>query len=328
MKESDPTTELIYIDHWLLFYSCITRHNVNYITVYHIYTLFGNYHLPAGSVTIAPRFIAMAEIAPSTQLLCKQCSAVLVVEQGAAYATCEFCGTVNFLDKSEAVLHYAVRPTLDEAKGAAALRRWMAGNQTAKRLDVDARIESQVYQLFPMWLVRTEIGGREEVHLKPAAALSIVELGNLRVPASDVVPYDDSLDEFAIRPTVPVTAVRSWLAENEHIAAGAIREIALVHVPIYQFKYYYKGSSYTALVDAATGQVFAAIFPEKYELPYVSIGTLGCLAYFIAALIPVISFFVFDGVSGVGIGTLIYIGVAIALAVPIFAAAASVSRKY
>lgn len=270
----------------------------------------------------------MAEIEAFSQLLCKQCAAALVVEQGAKYSTCEFCGTVNFLDKSEAVLHYAVRATIDESQAAAALRRWMAGNQTVKGLDADAVIESQTFELFPMWLARTEVDGQEEVHLKPAAALSIIELGNLRVPASDVEPYDYSLDQYAIKPTVPVTAVRSWLADNDGIAAGAIREISLVHVPIYQFKYRYKENSYTALVDAATGQVFAAIYPEKFELPYVSIGGFGCLAYFLAALIPIISYSIFDGGTGLGLGVLIYIGVAIALAVPIFIAAASVSRKF
>lgn len=274
------------------------------------------------------RFSAMAEVVTTTQLLCRQCAAVLVVEQGAQYATCDFCGTVNFLDKSEAVLHYAVRPTLDETQAAAALRRWMAGNQTVKGLDTAAQVESQQFQLFPMWLARTEEEGREEVHLKPAAALSIVELGNLRVPAADLVPFDEALDADAIRPTVPVTAVRAWLAENEGIAAGAIREISLVHVPIYQFKYRYKDNSYTALIDAAAGQVFAAIYPEKFELPYVSIGGFGCLAYFLAALIPLITFLVTDSSAGITLGLLIYLGVAIALAVPIFIAAASVSRKY
>jgi hypothetical protein len=270
----------------------------------------------------------MAEIEASTQLLCRQCSAPLVVEQGAKYATCEYCGTVNFLDKSEAVLHYAVRPTIDEKQAEAALRRWMAGNQTVKGLDTAAQVESRAYQLFPMWLARAGRNGQETVYLKPAAALSIVELGNLRVPAADLEPYDDSLDADAVKPTVPVTAVRAWLGENEGVAAGAIDEIALVHVPIYQFKYRYKEDSYTALVDAATSQVFAAIYPEKYELPYVSIAGFGCIAYFLAALIPIISFFILDNAAGVGIGALIYLAVAAVLALPIFAAAASVSRKY
>jgi hypothetical protein len=287
-----------------------------------------HYHLQPGHATMRARLNPMAEIATSTQILCRQCSASLTVEAGAKYATCEYCGTVNYVDKSEAVLHYAVRPTIDERQATAALRRWMAGNQTVKGLDTAAQVEPPAYQLFPMWLVRTKEDGRETVRLKPAAALSIVELGNLRVPASDLVPYKDEMDADAIKPSVPVTAIRAWLAENEGIAAGAIEELALVHVPIYQFKYHYGEESYTALVDAATSQVFAAIFPEKYEVPYVSIAGFGCLAYFLAALIPIITFVITDSGGGLGLGILIYVAVAAALALPIFSAAAAISRKY
>lgn len=269
----------------------------------------------------------MPETLPATQLICQQCAAPLVVEPGAAYTTCEYCGTVNYLDKSQAVLHYAVRPTLTDQSAQAALRRWMAGNSTVKGLDTDARISSQLYQLFPMWLVRAAQDGQEGIYLKPAAALSIVELGSLRVPASDLVPYDQSMDAEAIPPTVPLTALRTWLADNEGVQPNEIREIALVHVPLYQFKYEYKGEQFTALVDAATGQVFAAIFPEKYEIPYLRIGALGCVAYFLAALIPITGFLIAGG-SGLSIAILVYIGVIIALAIPIFIVAAAVSRRY
>ncbi len=270
----------------------------------------------------------MSDAMVSTQLLCKQCSAPLTVEVGAKFVTCEFCNTVNFVDKSQAVLHYTVRPTLDEPGAVAALRRWMAGNQTVKGLDQAAQIESQTYMLFPLWMVRTARNDKETVVLKPAAALSIVELGDLRVPASDLEPYDDSLDALAVKPTVPVTAVHSWLAEKEGIAAGTIQELSLVHAPIYQFKYRYKDESYTALVDAATGQVFAAIFPEKVELPYVSLGGFGCVAYFLAALIPLIVLSVSDSGFALGLGILIYVAVVIVLAIPIFMVATSVSRRY
>jgi hypothetical protein len=80
------------------------------------------------------------------------------------------------------------------------------------------------------------------------------------------------------------------------------------------------------MVEAAGGQVFVSVYPEKAELPYLSIAGLGCLAYFLAALIPIITFFVTDG--RVGLGILIYVGVAVALAIPIFGAAAQISRKY
>ena len=275
-----------------------------------------------------PGFALMSETQVSTELLCRQCAAVLPVEPGDKYTTCEYCGTVNYVDKSEAVLHFAVRPTLDEGQATSALRRWMAGNQTVKGLDAEAKIESHQFQLFPMWMVRTVTPDHEEVQMKPAAAVSIVELAKLRVPAADLEPYAKEMDVEAIKPTVPISAVHGWLGQNEGIAANAIAEISLVHVPIYQFKYRYKEESYLALVDGAAGQVFAAIYPEKFELPYLTIGGVGCIAYFLAALIPLISYSIFDGGEGIAIGSVIYLAVSLGLAIPIFLAAAAVSRRY
>jgi LSD1 subclass zinc finger protein len=269
----------------------------------------------------------MAEVPASTQLLCRQCAAPLPVEQGSSFVTCDFCGTVNYLDKSEAVLHYAVRPTLDDAKAAAALRRWMAGNATVKGLDSQAQIESPTFQLFPLWLVRAADGNKERVIFKPAAALVVTELEKLTIPGSDLEPYDYEMDAAAVRPTVPLTTLRGWLADNEGITESAIREVSLVHVPVYHFRYTFDGKPYSAMVEAAGGQVFASVFPEKAELPYLSIAGFGCLAYFLASLIPIITFAVTAG-ERLDLGVLIYVGVAIVLAVLVFGAAAQVSRKY
>ena len=101
----------------------------------------------------------------------------------------------------------------------------------------------------------------------------------------------------------------------------------LVHNFSKTYKYTFNNQTYTALVDAAAGEVFAAIYPEKFELPYVSIGGLGCVAYFLAALIPAFGLWVFNDI-GLGLGLLIYLGVAVTLAIPIFIAAASVSRRF
>lgn len=267
---------------------------------------------------------------PETQastLLCQQCAAPLVVEPGSALSTCEYCGTVNYLDRSEAVLHYAVEPTLDAAGAVAALRRWMAGNDTVKGLDASARITSQNFVYFPLWLARTVRNNDEVIHLRPAAAASITELSQLSMLAAELVPYDDALDADAVRPTVPLTTLKKWLVEGEGVDAAAIRDVSLVHVPAYVFKYAHNGESYTAAVDAASGRVLAAIFPEKYEVPYRAIGGLGCLAYFLAALIPLAGYIIAD-TEGLGLGVLIYAGVAVVLAVPIFLAAMQVSRRY
>lgn len=261
-----------------------------------------------------------------TQILCYQCAAVLPVEQGTQFATCEFCGTTNFVDKSGAVLHYAVRMTVPEKDAVAALRRWMGGNDTVKGLDVKAQIEPPLFQRFPMWMVRTTQNGKEKVILEPAAALSVIELTDLTIPASDLEPYDHTLDGEAITPTVPYETVKRWLAENHNVSAGAIKEASLVHLPLYQLKYTFEERPYTAVVDAATGKVFANIYPSKREVPYVTIGSIGCVAYFLAALIPV-SGYLLSGGSGLALSVLIYLIVAVVLAVPIFAVAAYISAK-
>ncbi|MEZ4518603.1 MAG: hypothetical protein R3C44_17880 [Chloroflexota bacterium] len=269
----------------------------------------------------------MPEPVASTQLLCRQCAAVLPVTQGSSFTTCEYCGTVNYLDKSEAVLHYVVRPILNEAEAGTALKRWMAGNDTVKGLDTDAHILDQTYELFPLWLVRTRQPSGEHVYFKPAAALASANLGKLELPAGSLVAYDPEMDSAAVQPTVPLTAVRAWLADNEGIDPGQITETSLVHIPFYQFRYEYAGDRYVVRINAASGDVLAAVFPQKNETPYMAVGGLGCLAYFVAALIPGIAYLIGD-TNGLLIGLIIYLVVAVVLAIPVFAAAANTSRRY
>lgn len=268
----------------------------------------------------------MPSIPLPTQLLCQQCGGVLPVEQGTQFVTCEFCHTTNFVDKSGAVLHYLVRETISDQEAVAALRRWMGGNATVKNLDKKAQIGAVQFQLFPMWLVRVQQGQAEKVVLEPAAALTVIELTEITIPAADLEPYDHAVDEAAITPTVPLETVRHWLAEDKGIAAGAIRETSLVHLPIYVCKYAYQNREYTAVVDAAAGRVYATVFPSKWEAPYRSIGCAAFFLYFLAAWIPLWGFW--SGSGGLtAVAILAYFIVAAILAVPIFAAAAIISSK-
>jgi hypothetical protein len=267
-----------------------------------------------------------ATTSPETEILCHQCAAVLPVEQGSQFVTCEWCGATHFVDKSGAVLHYAVQATVDETAASAALRRWMGGNDTVKDLDKKAVIERPSFQLFPMWLVRINQDGKERVLLEPAAALSIFDLTELSIPASDLKPYNHELDGDAVTPTVPIETVYKWLAQNQKIAAGQIKESSLVHLPLFLFKYQFEGRDFTAVVDAASSQVFASVYPSKQEVPYIAIGSVGCALYFCAALIPAVSF-LNGGGSGLALGIVGYLVTAVLLAIPIFGAAAYVSAR-
>ena len=261
-----------------------------------------------------------------TQILCQQCTAVLPVEQGALIAVCEFCGASNAVDKSEVVLHFAARETVRENDAESALRRWMGGNDTVKNLDRKASIDRSEFQMWPMWQIRANIKGEEKVFLKPAAAISVLDVTQLSIPASDLEPFDYETSAEAINPTVPLNAVKKWLAEDQQVAASGITETSLVHLPVYIFHYSFSGRTYTAVVDAATSRVFADIFPSKLEVPYQTIGGIGCALYFLAALVPAFGFLM-GGITGLGGALVVYMIVGAIMSVPIFIIAATISAK-
>jgi hypothetical protein len=236
-----------------------------------------------------------ADVSPSIN--CRQCAAPLAVEQGQPFVTCRFCGATNFVDKARAVFHYLVRPTVREDGARAALKRWMAGNATVKDLDRKATIDSVSFEYFPMWLVRATAQQTERVLLKPAAALSVSELQQLNIPPSDLVPFDLNVGATVVPPSVPFETMQQWLIDDQHLAPEDIREAALVHLPVYLCKYTFNKRRFTALVDAATSKVFANIYPAKWEVPYVTIGTAAFVAYFVLA---VLSLFINFGLFVIG----------------------------
>ena len=254
----------------------------------------------------------MTDQVVSTTINCRQCAAPLAVEQGQPFVTCKFCGATNFIDKARAVFHYLVRPTLREDGARAALLRWMAGNATVKDLDRKAQIDSVAFEYFPMWLVRATVQRDERVLLKPAAALSVSELEHLNIPPADLVPFDSNAGGTITAPSVPFDTVQRWLADDQHIAPENIREAALVHLPVYMCKYTFNKRRYTALVDAATSKVFANIYPAKWEVPYVAIGTAAFVAYFVLA---VLSLFINFGLFVIGAPLLAAVFFVLAVAV-------------
>ena len=197
----------------------------------------------------------------------------------------------------------------------AALNRWMAGNATVKDLDRKAQVESVSFEYFPMWLVRAGLGRDERVLLKPAAALSVTELGHLNIPPSDLVPFDANVEGTLVSPSVPFETMQQWLLDEQHIAPENIREASLVHLPVYVCKYAFNQRRYTAMVDAATSKVFANIYPAKWEVPYVAIGAAAFTAFFVLSLL---SLFINFGLFVIG---------APLLAILFFVLAVSISAK-
>ncbi len=246
-------------------------------------------------------------------------------DEGQVFLTCPYCGSAVFLDKSKVVFHWARACTVTPEAAAASLRRWMAGNQTVKDLDTKSRVTSSTFQYFPMWYAKARQNGKETVYLEPAAATSISEIKSLDIPAGDLKKYDPALDAQAVAPSVPYPAMLDWLAARR-VAADQVAEAALVHLPVYIYKYDFAGRSYTAMVEGASGKVFANIFPAKAEAPYFMVAAVATLGFMCVSTFPVIGILSNSG-SGAGLGFLACLVGAVLVAVPVFVLAAVVSAK-
>jgi hypothetical protein len=202
----------------------------------------------------------------------------------------------------------------------------MAGNQTVKNLDSKAQITETTLQLIPLWLVRAKQKGVEKVVIEPAVALPILQLLETSIPAASLMPFDHSVSQDALEPTVPYDTVIKWLKENQKIEQNEISEVSLVHLPIYVCKYQFDGRSYTAVVDAASSKVFADVFPSKWETPYMTIAAVTFALYFCASLIPAGGYINSGGV-GLAAGAGIYCLASVVIAIPIFIVASMISAK-
>lgn len=263
---------------------------------------------------------------PITTFACTQCGGELHPDQGQIFVTCPYCHSTVYLDKSQVAFHWVLAPTLDERKARAALAHWMAGNQTVKDLDKKARLVGSEFHYFPMWYFkRRHPNGKETILLEPAAATSVSELKRVNLPAGDLQNYEDHLDPDAVTPTVPLEAAHRWL-ESRGVPLDQIAERALVHLPVYTYKYAYEGETYTALVEAATGQSFANIFPAKAEAPYRLVAGLTAVAFLLLATAPVIGGLFGDG-EGVILGLMICAGLGVPLSLVFFGFAAWVAAK-
>jgi len=261
-----------------------------------------------------------------TSLNCTQCGGELHPDEGQIFLVCPYCNSSVYLDKSKVVFHWYLAPTMDEAEGRASLARWMAGNQTVKDLDIKARISAVHFEYFPMWYFKRLSPGKvEEILLEPAAATSVSEIRQVNLPAGDLRKYQSDLDSQAQSPTVPLPTALAWLADQD-IPADQIIEQSLVHVPLYTFKYDFQGKSYTALVEAATGGVYANIFPAKAEAPFLLVGGLAALVFLCLALFPLIGAAANDS-NGAGLGFLACIGASVVAAPLLFALAVWVAAK-
>lgn len=219
------------------------------------------------------------------EIKCPQCGGDVKVIEGETFLTCEYCSSAIYIDKSKVVFHYMLKPTIDETGAAASLRRWMAGNSTAKGLENEARMTKTDFIYFPIWYFKIKQGKKELIRIQPAAPSPIPGIKSLNIPAGDFRFYGpgDTGNPAIKDPSVLYSSAVEWL-KNEGVDATGVSQSSLVHIPLYVFNYNYGDSTYTAIVDGSSGKVMAAEFPSKQELPYLIVGGGAAIIFFLEGM--------------------------------------------
>ena len=221
------------------------------------------------------------------QIICTQCGGSVKLAEGARFAICPFCGSALYLDRSKVVFHFVISPTISQEEAQGKLRRWMAGNETVKDLDVHAAIVQQELIYFPMWrFVVSDPAGDREIS-EPASSFSISEIKTIPLSGGDLKFYSPA--EFQgitlKEPEVLLESAMHWLQNQQGIQREQIRETNLIHIPFCTFKYRFKDKVYQAVVDAISGRVLASVFPAKDEIPFIGIACMAAIAFFLAGII-------------------------------------------
>jgi hypothetical protein len=220
------------------------------------------------------------------EIQCPQCGAGVNVVEGQTFLTCEYCSSAIYIDKSQVVFHYMLEPTLDQASAEASMKRWMAGSATVKDLDTEARIVSSEFIYFPIWYFKTKQNTNEIIKIEPASPKPIPGIKNIPIPAGDLRFYNegDTGNPAIQEPHVLYTSAVEWLT-SEGVDPATITQSALVHIPLYIFKYTYKNNTYSTVVDGSSSKVMTAEFPAKAEMPYLIVGGGSTLLFFLEGMV-------------------------------------------
>lgn len=181
------------------------------------------------------------------------------------------------------MLHYVVAPTLGETQALGKLKRWMGGNETVRDLDTKAKVARCEMVYVPLWRFVTG-GGLQTV--EPAAPFTLGDLREIPLSGGQLSLYSAEKHAGAALqpPDVLLGSAQAWL-ERRGVTREELREVNLVHVPFYVFRYELEGTAYTAAVEGSSGRVLASVFPAKQETPFLRLAAVAGAIYFVLGLV-------------------------------------------
>lgn len=207
---------------------------------------------------------------------CPKCGAALEIDVGTLIAECSYCDSQIFLDKSGAQFYYILPFNSGEQQAVGIFRRWAAGPKKVKNLDSLASVQRLSRQYFPIYMFKRRVGNAESVLVEPAKLTILPGFRSLKVPPGDIRIFGKEFetgDAEVLEPDLDMSAYLPSLP-------GEPIEQALVYFPVWQVEYFYKGRSYTCVIDGSSGEVFTDVFPVRGSGPYLAVALIGFGAFF------------------------------------------------
>lgn len=214
---------------------------------------------------------------------CPKCGADLSVTPGSQIAKCQFCDTVTYVDRSEALFYYLLPFTIDEGKVRGIFKRWSANPEFDKDLEISGKITSIKKEYFPVFQFRRTVSGKEKVIVKPARGTMLPGMHNLEIPPGSTVVFDNTVKTGDAAVLQPDITIQSYLPEIE----GQTIDQALVYFPIFEIKYSFKDQEYEIVIDGSSGKVYSGPAPARSSASYVAVMGLSFVIALISGILTI-----------------------------------------
>ncbi len=185
---------------------------------------------------------------------CSQCGAKIDRTDERRFFACPFCKSSLVLEGDRTFGRLIMRHAPNDlwAKGVFLQRLTDAG---VARADADIGVE---FSYVPFWMIRRTDG---TVTAALAAKISSMELGPVKVPPGRLVFFEENSRPTAtvVDPTIPPEAV---------IAAGDVRRLDLVYLPLYAMRSFGGRGTYTGWLVGDSSRVYSDTIPvPKSTIP-------------------------------------------------------------
>ncbi|HJJ30845.1 MAG TPA: hypothetical protein O0X97_01190 [Methanocorpusculum sp.] len=236
------------------------------------------------------------------QLSCPKCGAPLEVKAGTHIVICRNCQTPTYIDRSEAVFFYKIPFSVDETHARGIFRRWTAGPDMDKLLEMGAKITRFEKEYFPVFSFIRNIDGKESYTVLPAKGTALPGMRSLKIPPGNLETYTGgSLDAAIIQPDI---ALESCIGELK----GEALSQSIIYFPIYDIAYTFKGENYSAVIDGSTGDIHSGYYPSRGSASFAGVMILAVILGILGGLLGVLfekPLFFLLSLAGIIIGKLL-----------------------